>query len=133
VPVFKILNHVVDYMEETGSTYMLVSFSIEQAEVDKINSKNGTNFSLEDIENATDKCLAHEWLAYSSMGSKYRNLRITPKGIGVARSRSKSEELKLTRTRLKKMSDYIDEHKGLFILLALVLGLATFGLKIFKG
>lgn len=131
MPEFKILNNVIDYMEETGSTSKVVSFSIEQDLVDKINSKNGTNFSLEDIEKATDKCLAHEWLDHSALGSKYGNLRITPKGVGAARSRAKAEELKRSRSWLKKVSDYIEDHKGLFIVLAFLLGLATFGLKLF--
>lgn len=131
MPEFKILNNIIDYMESTGSTYKVVMISIDQKLVDEINKSNGTKLSLKELEIATDKCLAHEWLKYTSMGGgKYSSLGITPKGIGVARSKKKAEELKKSRSWLKKVSDYIEDHKGLFIAFAFLLALATFALKL---
>jgi len=57
-------------------------------------------------------------------------LNITPKGLGVARSKQKSDELKASRSFLKKVSDYIEDHKGLFIALASLFGLVTLTIKI---
>jgi hypothetical protein len=45
VPEFKILNNVIDYMESTGSTYKLVTLSIDQGLVDQINEENKTSYT----------------------------------------------------------------------------------------
>lgn len=134
VPEFKILIHVIDYMESTGSTYKLVTLSVDQELVDQINEQNKTSYTLTELERATDKCLAHEWLEYATKGGgKYGSLRITPKGVGAARSKIKYEEQKASRGPLKKASDYVEDHKGLFVILGFLLALVTLSLKIFDG
>jgi hypothetical protein len=131
VPEFKILNNVLEHMESTGTTYKLVELSVDQELTDQINKKYKTSYSLADIEKATDKCLAHEWLKYTAMGgSKYSFLGLTPKGVGAARSKQKAEELKSSRSWLKKSSDYIEDHKGILIFFGAVIALATFILKV---
>jgi len=132
VPEFKILNYIVDSMESTGSTYKTVTLSIDQKFVDEINSADRTVFTLSEFEKAADKCLAHEWLVHTFIsGGKYTSLSITPKGVGAARSKRKAEELKASRSVLKKISDYIDDHKGLFVALGFLLALATLSFNIF--
>jgi len=132
MPEFKILNNILDYMESHGTTYKLIEISINEELVEDINAENKSSYTLEELQKATDKCLAHEWLKHSYLGSdKYAHLKITPKGVGAARSKQKSDELKASRSFLKKSSDYIEDHKGLFIVLGFFLGLATFSLKIF--
>ena len=132
MPAFKILNHVIDYMESTGSTYKLVTLSIDQELVGQINKENKTSYTLAELEKATDKCLAHEWLEHATIGSgKYDSLRITPKGVGAAISKRKSEEHKSSRSLIKKASDYVEDHKGLFVVLGFLLALATFSLNVF--
>ncbi len=131
MPEFMILNNVIDYMESTGSTYKLVSLSIDEELVEKLNQSNEASYTLVDIEKAADKCLAHEWIAITAMGAgKYAHLGITPKGIGAARSKRKSQELRESRSWLKKTSDAIEEHKGILIFLGSALALATFILKV---
>ena len=131
MPEYNILNNIIDYMEATGSNYKVVTVSIDQKLVDEINNSCKTKYSLNELEKATDKCLAHEWLKHISIsGDKYNSLGITPKGIGVARSKKKAEELKKARSIFKKTSDYIEDHKGLFIVLGFFLTLATFALKL---
>ena len=132
MPEFKILNNILDYMEFNGTTYKLVEITIDEELVEQINTANKSSHSLEDLQKAADKCLAHEWLKHSCLGGdKYAHLQITPKGIGAARSKQKSDKLKSSRSFLKKSSDYIEDHKGLFIVLGFVLALATFALKLF--
>lgn len=134
MPEFKILNHVIDYMESTGSTYKIVTLSVDQELVDQINSENKSLYTLAELQKATDKCLAHEWLQHATLGGgKYSSLRITPKGVGAARSKRKSEEQKASRSLLKKASDYVEDHKGLFVVLGFLLALSTLSLKIFGG
>ena len=132
MPASKILNHVIDYMESTGSTSKLVTLSVDQELLEEINAENKTSYTLSELEKATDKCLAHEWLEHTSLGGKkYGHLRITPKGVGAARSKRKSEEKKASRSFFKKASDYVEDHKGLFVVLGFLLALATFSLKFF--
>jgi hypothetical protein len=131
MPEYALLNNVIDYMEEHGRTYKSVNLDIDEQLVQEINVANKSTFTLAQLEKAADKCLAHEWLNYAYLeGSNYKRLQITPKGIGVARSKKRSDELKANRTFLKKTSDYIEEHKGLFLVLGFLLALATLGLKL---
>lgn len=67
MPEFKILNHVIDYMESTGSTSKLVTLSVDQELLEEINAENKTSYTLSELEKATDKCLAHEWLEHTSL------------------------------------------------------------------
>jgi hypothetical protein len=120
VPEFKILNHVIDVMESRGSTSKVVTLSIDQKLVEEINNGNKSSYTLKELEKAADKCLAHEWIEYAALGSKYECLRITPKGVGAARSKHKAEELKSSRSFMKKTSDYIEDHKGLFVVLGFI-------------
>lgn len=131
MPEFKILSHIVEHMENTGTISKLVQFSIDQEFTDEINSNYQTNFSLQEIEKAADKCFAHEWIEHIAMGEgKYDYLGITSKGVGAARSRQRSEELKASRTWLKKTSDCIEDHKGILIFFGSAIALATFILKV---
>lgn len=128
----KLLLHIVDYMESTGTTYKLVQVSINQDLVDRVNRKNNSLYTLDELEKATDKCLAREWLKRTALGSgNYSHLGITPKGVGAAISKRNSDELKASRGLMKRASDYVEEHKGLFIVLGFLLALSTFALKLF--
>ena len=122
---FKILWNIIDYMEVHGLTSNVVRISIDQNFADEINAKSKTSFSVDELIKAANKCLANEWLERKELGAELRNLGITTKGIGVARSKAKSDEQKTSRSRLKKISDYIEEHKGLFIVLGFLIAVLT--------
>lgn len=129
-----LLYFVVDLLEDKGVTHRLEMFSINESLLSELNQKFSTQFSLHDFEKAADKCLAHEWIEKITKelaANKYNNLGITQKGIGVARSKRKADQLKASRNILKKASDYVEEHKGIFILLGSIIGLTMLGLKIF--
>lgn len=132
MPEFKILANIIDLMEATGTTAKVVTFAVDEQLADEINSKHGTCYSVGDLETAVDKCIANEWITHRSFGEKYKNLSITTRGIGVARSRARAEEIKASRTWLKKTSDYIEDHKGLVVVLGFLVALATFASKFFE-
>ncbi len=129
MPEFKILANIIDFMEANGATAKAVTFEVDQNLADEINSKHGTKYSLADLQKAVDKCVANEWVVHRALGEKYKYLGITPKGVGAARSRARAEEIKASRTWLKKSSDYIEDHKGLFVFLGFLIALATFASK----
>jgi hypothetical protein len=127
---YALLNDIIDCMEENGSTYKTVHLSINEALVSEINAKSKRVFKLEELQKAADKCLAHEWLTRAYLGGdNYSNLQITPKGIGAARSKSKAAELKANRSIMKKISDYIEDHKGLFLMFGFLIAASTLALK----
>lgn len=127
---YKILDNILTFMEEKGLNYKVVVITIDQDLTDEINAKHKTKISLEDLQRAAAKCLAHEWLEPSYIGSgQFEALQITPKGIGAAKSKKKSNETKSSRGILKKISDFIEDHKGLFILLGFLIAAATFATK----
>ncbi|KPC54572.1 hypothetical protein [Amantichitinum ursilacus] len=129
MPEFKILTNIIDYMETNGVTAKLVTFDVDQALADEINSKYGTAYSITDLEKAADKCIANEWIEHRSLGKRLRHLGITLKGVGAARSKARAEEIKASRSCLKKCSDYIEDHKGLFIFFGFLIAVATFASK----
>ncbi len=131
MPEFKILANIFDFMEANGATAEVVTFAVDQQLADEINSKYGTSYSVGDLEKAVDKCVANEWVTHQSSDNKYKYLCITTKGVGVARSRARAEEIQASRTWLKKASDYIEDHKGLFVVLGFLVALATFASKFF--
>ncbi len=132
MPEFKILNHVLEYMEEKGETYKTVSVTIDEELVQEINKSHRSTYTLSDLQSAADKCLANEWLERVMLSSsEYADLGVTPKGLGVAKSRRKSEEEKASRSFLKKASDGIEDHKGLLVFIGSLITIATFVLKFF--
>jgi hypothetical protein len=131
VPEFKILANIIDFMEANGATAKVVTFAVDQQLADEINARYGTTYSVRDLEKAVDKCVANDWVTHRALGEKYKYLGITTKGVGAARSRARAEEIKASRTWLKKASDYIEDHKGLFVVLGFLVTLATFASKFF--
>ena len=126
---YKILSHFVDQMENEGVSCNLIRRSINQEFTNDINDKHRTKkFTLSEMEKAADKCLSHEWLKRTVLGTKYGSLRISRKGVGVVRSKQAAA----SRSCLKKVSDYIERHKGIFILISFVIALVYIYLKI-KG
>lgn len=127
---YEILNYLLDYMESSGTTYNLVRFDADKEFTDHINKENGANYLVADIEKAVDKCLAHEWLGHVAMHrSRYTNLGITQKGVEEAVLKLKADGLISSRPWSKKASDYISDHKGLFVVVSFLMALVTFSLK----
>lgn len=98
----------------------------------QIGSKLGVDVSLEQIQRLADKCLANEWLKLNAMGSQYKNLSLTTAGFGVVRSRVCVDDALARRSHFKKISDYVEDHKGIFALLGALGAIATL-LKVFLG
>lgn len=129
---FKLLYNVIDYMESNGLTYKMVQLTVNKELTEEINKTSEKSYSIQELERAADICFAHDWLEQTVLGAgKYAMLKITPKGVGAARSKRRAEQERAARGILKKTSDYIEDHKGLFIILGFLLGLATLSLKIF--
>lgn len=120
-------------MEIEGVTSKLVRFNLDQNFCDEINKTYKTNHTLQDFQQAADKCIAQEWLIHTTLGRGYDHIGITTSGVGVVRSRNRVEELKKSRTWIKKLSDNIEEHKGIIGLITIAIAIITIAIKILKG
>jgi len=132
-PVLAILTNIVNYMEKEGATREVVSFNIDELLVNEIYGSTGQQYTIEDLQKAADKSVAHEWIKHRSIGEKYHHLAITEKGVGIVRSIRQQEIARKNRKLLKKVSDYIEDHKGLMIFLGFVVALSTLLIKIYSG
>ena len=128
-----ILSNVVDFMEKNGATRTVVCFGIGEDLAKEIYEATGKQYTLEELQKAADKCIAHEMIELKSLGEKYRYLGITEKGVGIVRSRRQQELAKKNRKPLKKMSDWVEDHKGLMVILGFFVALATLIVKLFWG
>lgn len=134
MPEHALLNDIIDCMEENGHTYNTVHLTINDKFVEEINEKFKTKYTIDELRKAADKCVAHEWLKRTFYGDDdYQDLQITPKGLGVAISKRKSDDIKRNRPMLKKASDSIEDHKGLIIFLGVLIPFAALLIKILGG
>lgn len=115
-----ILRVFVDKMEAEGSTRNSISLNIDKSMVEKINRTKGTNIDLGQLQKLAGKCITNEWLVRLETNKSYNSLQLTPKGHSIIISR----EALAKRTWSKRASDYIDDRKGLFTLLTIILAIA---------
>jgi hypothetical protein len=129
-----ILRVFADEMDENGVNRKLVRLDIDESMVSKIAIKSNSVISFEDLKKLADKCIANEWLEPTVMGAgKYGQLMLTATGLGVIRSRQRKDEMMKKRSLLKKTSDYIEDHKGLFVALGVAVALAGLLVRLFGG
>ncbi len=131
---FDLLEIYVEEMEQLGESRKFVRLSIDDSMAARIGSKFGSEVTLKQVQGLADRCLANEWLEYTGIGTgKYGNLIITTSGFGVVRSRQRHQEILEARSFPKKVSDYIEDHKGLFVVLGVAIALAGLLVKLFGG
>ena len=131
---FELLRIFYDAMVEGGVNHKIFRADIDENFVENINTLNKFHLSLEDCQKLADKCLANEWLERTVMGGKYIQLRLTTTGLGIVKSKLKQKEISQQRSILKKLSDYVNDHNGVFILLSFIvsfLSLFVAGIAIF--
>lgn len=128
-----LLEMYVDEMEVQGANRNLIRLSVDEAMVEAVRKKLQTDVDLESLQKLADKCLANQWLEHRVMGGKYGHLGLTTAGFGVVRSRQRKLEALANRTALKRASDYIEEHKGLFVAIGVAIALAGVLVRLFPG
>ena len=126
---FDLLFMYVEKMEAEGKNRNLIRIGIDQALVEQFSEK-GFATTLEHLQKLADICLAREWLEHKVMGGKYAELGLTATGQGIVRSRQQRDLQLASRTRLKRISDYIENHKGLLVVLGSAIALAGLLIKL---
>ena len=117
-------------MLEVGQARNLMQLSVNARMVENIYDKLATLVTERELQRTAGICLANSWVKHTTIGvGQYGNLQLTTTGFGVAKSKQKQVELLNNRSILKKTSDYIEEHKGLFILLGFIIALSGLLIK----
>ena len=117
-------------MLNAGQARNLIRLSVNARMVEGIYDKSAISVTERELQRTADICLANSWIKHTTMGvGQYSNLQLSTTGFGVAKSKQKQADLLNSRSILKKASDYIEEHKGLFILLGFVIALAGLLIK----
>ncbi|MEB3310900.1 MAG: hypothetical protein VKJ02_11760 [Snowella sp.] len=120
-------------MLERGQPINLIVLSIDARMVCSINEKFKISVTQNSLQKIADICLANSWIKYISLGGQYRNLQLTTTGFGVVKSKRKQVEQLSNRSIFKKASDYIEDHKGLFILFGFIIGLAGLFINFYRN
>ena len=128
---YDLLESAVIYMEKEGVKPNLVIFNIDHEQIEDIYDNTGREYSIDQLKKAADYCFVHGFIDHRSISDKYSELRLTEKGMGIVRSKRKQQEILRNRSLLKKLSDYIEDHKGLFVFLSATIALVTLILSIF--
>lgn len=101
-----------------GQAHDLIRLSANARMVEEIYKKTSISITENELQQFADICLANSWVKHTTIGTgKYGNLQLTTTGFGVAKSKRKQAEALNNKSHLRKTSDYIEEHKGLFIFL----------------
>lgn len=130
---FMLLDLFYGKMIEEGSKHNLVRLSIDIRLIEYIYEVTSLSITLEELKKVADICLANNWLEHTSLGGKYLNLQLTTTGLGVATSKRRQKEVENSKGILKKSSDYIEDHKGLFIFLGFLIALIGLLIKFKYG
>ncbi|MGO9445199.1 MAG: hypothetical protein ACLPXB_10540 [Thiobacillaceae bacterium] len=129
---FDLLRLFVEQLEREGLDRKQGLFAIDESVIAQL-AVAGFSITVAQAQQLAGRCLANEWLEHEMLGGKYVGLSLTASGLGIVRSRRLRQQQLESRTWLKRVSDYIEEHKGLFIALGAVLGLAGLVAKLFSN
>lgn len=125
-----ILRYFVDEMEKAGKKQNFIILTFDESLIDEMNKIYSTKITLVSIEQLINKLLSGGYIQNSYHGSRLENLQITTKGIGVVNSIKAKEEQVKNKSLIKKISDWIEEHKGLVTIIGLLLAFITVMFKL---
>ena len=131
---YHLLIHIVKYCESNGSRHDHVTCNIDHELIEDLYDQYGIEPTIQELQIIVDRCLARDWLSHTFIGGdKYKALSLTSKGFGVAISKRRTEEELQSRSSLKKASDYIENHKGIFLLIGTIIALTGIITTIYYG
>ncbi len=121
---YAFLNLFYQKMLEEGQRHNLIDLSVDNRMVEDIREKFGISLTEESVRALADICSANNWIQHIYMGAgNYEHLQLTTTGFGVVRSKRMQAEASKKRSTMKKSSDFIEDHKGLFTILGAIIGI----------
>lgn len=126
----RILSYFIEAMEENGVKHHLISVDFDDATLSSIQEKYHVTIDSNNKSSVLNKLLSHEYIQYSYFGGQeYFGIQITSKGVGVINSIKAKEEQLEKRSFFKKISDGIENHKGLATFVGAMIAIITLILK----
>ena len=122
---FDFLNLFYQKMLDEGQSYNITRLSVNNRMVEDIYDKSTFSLTEEYLKKMADICLANSWIEYSSLAGNYTNLRLTTTGNGVIKSKQMQKKSLESRSPIKRVSDYINDHSGLFLFGSFILLFAS--------
>ncbi|MCL9682740.1 hypothetical protein [Legionella maioricensis] len=124
-----LLNFLVSEMEKKGLVITNYTFALDNEFVRACNEFCGTSSKIDKYREILQQCITHEYIRNKTV-SPLTCLAITQKGVGIVSSNRRSKEIDDSKTCLKKLSDIVLEHHGLFIAIGVILALITLFIKL---
>ena len=113
-------------MISDGEKHNFVRLSVNARMVESIYDELSISVTEDQLQTVANICTANNWIETVSIGDgKYNNLQLTSSGVGVAKSKQMQKDLLHNQSFIKKISDFIVEHNGLFILISTIFALIT--------
>lgn len=128
---YEILKVFYDEMIKHGTTHKCIMIDIDDKFLKTLKTNSKIKISIEEAREVIDKCIANEWIEHGVMGNQYGGLQLTTSGLGLVKSKLQKIEESANRTLLKKVSDFVDEHKGVFVLLSFIISAFSLLVAIF--
>jgi hypothetical protein len=119
-----LLNYLVFEMEKQGFVTTNYHFSLDEEFVDLCNGFCNSNSNLNEYTNILNQCITQEYIARTTF-DLWSNLAITRKGMGVVLSNRRVKEIRESRTRFNKISDFVEEHKAVSIIIGTIISIFT--------
>lgn len=118
-------------MLKKGHSHNLIRLSVNARFVEQVYESSGQSLTEDQLKKIADICLANGWVEHATMGGLHNNLRLTTTGFGVVKSKRMRAEQMSNRGIMGKASDFVVDHKGLFILFGFVIALASLLIKLY--
>ena len=120
---FDFLDLFYQEMIKNGDSYKSTRLTVNNKLVEEIYENHQVSLTLDELKKLANLSKANDWLDYDAMCECCYKLSIS--GLGVVKSKRLQKEQYKKRSLLKKLSDSIEEHKGLFVLLGVVIAFAV--------
>ena len=128
--IYEFLSLFFDEMEVEGVTHEIISMDIDDDFKNRLNDKVRNQLVLDEVKKIADRCFAGEWIKQTAMCGKYNHIGLTISGLGYVKSKRMQLEVLRDRSFFKKLSDFVEAHSGIFVLLSFAVSLFSFVISV---
>ena len=128
--IYEFLSLFFDEMEVEGVTHEIISMDIDDDFKNRLNVKVRNQLVLDEVKKIADRCFAGEWIKHTAMCGKYNHIGLTISGLGYVKSKRMQLEVLRDRSFFKKLSDFVEAHSGIFVLLSFAVSLFSFVISV---
>ncbi|MBT0722468.1 hypothetical protein HGT70_14415 [Rosenbergiella collisarenosi] len=105
---YLLLIDMQDTLEKKGFLLNEFDFIIDENSFNEFNTRQSTNYTLEEFQKAVNICLTNRWISQSYIADDDR-FKLTTTGSGVAKSKRSSNQLEAKKTPLKRAAEKLED------------------------